>query len=151
MTRRILIEAVHRGDPDAIFREACDLAEMKSAMAGLARYQGLPDRRVVEGDRFEVDLLMWGWLPLRGHRIEVIRLDEAARLLQSREGNRNVRRWDHSLSLAPHPEGALWRDEIILEAKGPGEALTARFCRHVYLYRHRARHALRIDSRITRL
>lgn len=94
---------------------------------------------------------MWGWLPLRGHRIEVTRLDETARLLQSREGNRNARRWDHSLSLSPHPERALWRDEIILEAQGPGEALTARFCRHVYLHRHRARHALRIDSRITRL
>lgn len=151
VTRRILIEAVYPGDPDTIFREACDLAEMKTAMAGLARYTGLPDRVVAEGDEFTVAVTMWGWLKMRDHHISVARLDPQARLLQSHERNPNVRRWDHSLSLHPHPEGALWRDEIMLEARGPGEWLTARFCRHVYRHRHRARRALRIETAITRL
>ena len=150
MTRIILVEAVHARDPDDLFEEASDMAGLQHAMAGLARYSGLPRRRIAEGDVFDVTITIWGWLRVRDHHIRVQRLDRAARILESTESNPRVRRWDHHLGIEPHPDGAAWRDRITLET-WPGEWLTAQFCRHVYEYRHRHRQALSIRSQITRV
>ncbi|OWU84133.1 hypothetical protein ATO6_13810 [Oceanicola sp. 22II-s10i] len=149
MIRVITIEAIYPGDPDQIFAEALDLREMKQAMAGIARYDRLPDKVIEQGDRYDVDVTMWGWLKTRHHVMQVVRVDPAARIVQSHESNPQVRRWDHRLSFGPHPEGALWTDRIVLDA-GWQTPITARFCRHVYRQRHIARRALRIATRIRR-
>lgn len=149
MPRTIIIEAAYPGHADQIFAEALHLGEMTRAMQGLATYDGLPDRRVVQGDRFTVDVTLWGFLRTKSHVMAVERLDAAARVLQSREHNPNVKRWDHCISIQPHDGGALWTDTIVLDA-GWQTYGTALFCRHVYGYRHKVRQALSVRKRIIR-
>lgn len=149
MARVVTIEAIYPDDPDSIFAGALDLAEMKQAMAGIARYEGLPDGVITEGDTHTVDVLMWGWMRTRGYVMRVERLDRTARVLQSREHNPQVSRWDHTLSLSSHPQGALWTDRIVLEA-GWQTRFTAMFCRYVYSHRHKARNASSITASIAR-
>ncbi|WP_179380119.1 hypothetical protein [Jannaschia marina] len=149
MLRTVIVEAWYPRDPDALFAELCDLAEMKEAMARIAHYEGLPERPVKEGDRFSVDVTLYGFIKTRDHVMEVERLDVPGRLIQSREHNPQVRRWDHTLTVEPEGDGALWRDLVVLDA-GWQTPLTARFCRHVYGHRHRTRGADRITRRILR-
>lgn len=147
MPRTITIEAVYPRAPEVIFAEALNLSEMKAAMAGIARYDGLPDGIVAEGDEMTVDVTMWGWLKTRNHVMRVERLDHAALVLQSREHNPQVKRWDHKLSLSEHPQGALWTDEIVLDA-GWQTPFTALFCRYVYTQRHKRRDAISLTANV---
>lgn len=151
MSARIVeIKAVHPGDPDRVFAEAMQFDELKSAMSGLATYDGLPDGAVAEeGQTYTVDVTLWGWLKNGGHVMHVERLDWEARLIQSREHNASVKRWDHCLTVEPHEQGALWTDRIVIDA-GWQTPFTARFARYVYTYRHTHRSALSIEQSIRR-
>ncbi|WP_299412491.1 hypothetical protein [uncultured Sulfitobacter sp.] len=149
MPYAVTLRAVYPRDPDTVFAEALHFGEMKQAMAKIAIYEGLPDGEVAAGERFTVDVLMWGFLRTKNHVMYVESLDCAARVLQSREHNPSVARWDHTLSLDPHPQGALWTDHIVLEA-GWQTPFVARFCRYVYSHRHRTRGALSLTREIIR-
>ncbi|SFI59488.1 SRPBCC family protein [Jannaschia pohangensis] len=148
MAKTIMVEATYPRDADTVFRSALDLSEMKKAMAQIARYDGLPDQRVAEGDRYVVDVTFFGLMKVRGHVMEVVRLDPAKRLLQSREHSPSVSRWDLRLTVEENGEGALWRDWIEVEA-GWKTPLVARFCSYVYSHRHKARRAQSVTAAIT--
>lgn len=149
MIYAVTLRAVYPQSPEEVFAGAMHLGEMKTAMTAIARYEGLPDGLVKQGDEYTVDVVMWGVLKTKGHVMRVETLDWDARVLQSREHNPSVVRWDHTLSLDAHPQGSLWTDHIILDA-GWQTPLVARFCRYVYSHRHRARNALRLERRISR-
>lgn len=125
------------------------LGEMKAAMTAIARYQGLPDGLVQQGDAYTVDVVMWGLLRTKSHVMRAETLDWDARVLQSREHKPGVARWDHTLSLSSHPKGSLWTDNIVVDA-GWQTPLVARFCRCVYSHRHGARNALSLKRHISR-
>ena len=149
MPRVITIRATYPGDPDTIFAEALDLGELRHAMSRIARYDRLPDKVMEEGDRYDVDITLYRLLRTRNHRMHVLGLDRAARVVESRESNPAVARWDHTLTVEPAPGGALWTDRVVLDA-GWRTGPTALFCRHVYVQRHRLRGAVSITSRIAR-
>ncbi len=85
---------------------------------------------------------------MTGHVIHVERLDQPARIIQSRESNPSIRRWDHTLSVQPDGARVRWTDSVILDA-GWQTFLTARFCAYVYRRRHRHRQALEITTDYT--
>jgi len=149
MPHTITVEATYSSDADTVFAAALNPAEMKEAMRGIAVYEGLPDHDIAEGDTITVDVTMFGFLKTRGHHMYVERLDHAARLIQSREQNSGIRRWDHTLTVEPHGSGCLWRDRVVLDA-GLLTFLTARFCSFVYTRRHRTRQAQSITAQIRR-
>ncbi|MGR3321082.1 MAG: hypothetical protein ACU0DK_04030 [Pseudooceanicola sp.] len=149
MTRTVTTTAIYPEPPDAVFARARDLGDLTRAMTGLAAYEGMPDKLAEQGDRYEVDVTFWRVLRNPGHVIVVERVDPAARVMQSREHNPNVRRWDHTLTVAPHPEGSLWTDRVVIDA-GWRTPVVARLCAHVYRHRHRARDGRDIATRIVR-
>lgn len=150
MKRIVTVCAIYPENADTLFARARDLREVKQAMAGLARYDGLPDRVIEQGDRFDVSVTLFGYLRARNHNILIERMDPARRLIQSRQHNRILRLWDHRLCIDPHPEGAVWTDRIALDA-GLWTGIAARLCHRVYRYHHSARHALRVDTAINLL
>ncbi len=150
MKRIVTICAIYPEEADALFARARDLREVKRAMAGLARYEGLPDRLIEQGDRFDITVTLFGFLRARNHVMQIERLDPEGRLIQSRQHDHRLRRWDHRLSVEPHPEGAAWTDRIALDA-GWRTGFAARLCHYIYRYHHRARRALRIDTAINLL
>ncbi len=149
MTYTVFVEATYPSDADATFREALDLAEMQEAMRGLAVYHGLPQRDILEGDTIIVDVTLFKLFTTKNHMMHVERLDPEARVIQSRERNSHIDRWDHLLSIQPTSAGCVWRDRVVLDA-GIGTFLTARFCRFIYARRHRRRKAKSIRSLIMR-
>ncbi|PJI92136.1 hypothetical protein BC777_0980 [Yoonia maricola] len=149
MPYTITVDATYGADADRVFEDALDFSEMQEAMKGLAVYEGLPDRAVQQGDTIYVDVTMFKILKTRDHCMHVERLDRDARIVQSREHNKAIKRWDHTLSVQPVDGGCLWRDRIVLDA-GPTTCLTARFCQFVYARRHRLRKARSIQKSIVR-
>ncbi|UWR47024.1 hypothetical protein [Phaeobacter inhibens] len=144
-TYTIIVEANYASNADDTFEEALDVSEMQDAMRGLAVYHGLPQRPIHEGETLVVDVTMLKLFTTRNHVMHVERLDRAARVIQSRERNDGIQRWDHTLSIQPSATGCVWRDTVILEA-GRWSWLTARFCRFVYTRRHRVRQAQSIRA-----
>ncbi|MCI5043456.1 MAG: hypothetical protein MRY72_02065 [Aquisalinus sp.] len=147
MTALITVTALYDGNADAIFREAMNLSELVEAMSGLATYEGLPEEPAKEGETYTVDVTMWGFLKTRGHVMHVETLDYENRIIQSREHNPAIRRWDHNLSVQPLGDKVLWTDQIELDA-GWRTFGAARFCAYVYQRRHKYRKALKITRTI---
>lgn len=150
MPYEVTIEARYPRDADTVFAEAMNIAEMREAMRGLATYDGLPDVEVEAGQTFVVDVTLFGVLKNPGHVMHVESLDRAGRVLQSREHNRSVSRWDHTLSIQPEGGGCVWTDRVVIDA-ARGAWGTARFARFVYARRHRHRGALSIVKGIRRM
>lgn len=150
MAYQLIVTATYDTDPDLTFQNACDFAEVAEAMKGLATYDGLPTGRVFEGQTALVDVTLWGFLKTRGHSMTVVRLDKAARILQSREHNPNVKHWDHTLTVQPTETGCVWTDSVVIDA-GWNSWGTVRFAKLVYTRRHKHRKALNIETQIKRL
>lgn len=149
MKYTVIVEAAYDADADATFESALDLSEMREAMRGLAVYQGLPQRNIVEGETIVVDVTMFGFIKTRNHIMFVERLDKESRVIQSREHNDGIKQWDHTLSVQPFNDGCVWRDKVVVDA-GFGTYLTALFCRFVYARRHRVRCASSIKTKVSR-
>lgn len=144
------ISAEYPGTPDTVFADARRFDDLRAAMRGLATYEGLPSGSVArEGETYVTDIVFWGLLPVTAHTIVIERVDPGARLMQSRERHRGVSRWDHRITVEPRGSGAIWRDEVMIEA-GWQTPFVARFAAYTYRYRHRSRHALAITSRVVR-
>ena len=149
MARLVEVTAFYRGDADAIFEAALDFSELEDAMRGLAVYEGAPKGEVKEGETYTVDVTFWSVLKNKGHVMHVETLDRAARVIQSREHNPLIKRWDHHLSVEQEGDRVCWTDTIVLDA-GWQTPFAARFARFVYRRRHRYRKALEIRTRLAR-
>lgn len=148
MAATVEISAFYVGNADQIFGTALRFSELEDAMLGMARYSGFPPSgTAAEGDSFVVDVLFWGFLPVKGHHILIERLDVANRVIQSREHAKGVRRWDHHLSVQPYGDQVRWTDTVVIDA-GWKTPLIARFAALVYRRRHRFRRALKIDTKL---
>ncbi len=150
MPYAVTIEARYPRDADTVFAEALQFSELAEAMRGLAAYDGLPEGEAYEGQTCTVDVTLFGVFRNPGHMMHVERLDRAARVLQSREHNPSVRRWDHTLSVQPEGDGCLWTDRILVDAARAAWA-TAHFARFVYARRHRHRAAQSIAKSLRRV
>ncbi|MBL6428155.1 MAG: hypothetical protein HOY44_11555 [Maritimibacter sp.] len=150
MTRQITVTAHYSRDADTVFAEAIHFSEMVDAMKGIARYEGLPDDVVREGETYVVDITLFGIMKNPGHTMFVELLDRDSRVIQSREHNAQVKRWDHTLSIQPSGTGCIWTDKIVIEADRM-EWFTARFAAYVYTRRHRHREAASLDTVVRRL
>lgn len=149
MSHTVIVEAHYPADADQTFQQARDITEMQDAMRGLAVYRGLPQRDIAEGDTITVDVTFLKLFTAKNHVMHVERLDQAARVIQSREHSKTMRRWDHMLSVRPCATGCIWRDTVVVDA-GVATWLAARFCRFVYMRRHRMRNAQSIRSLVLR-
>lgn len=144
------ISALYNADAETVFTEALHFDEMTEAMSGLATYVGLPEREVVEGETLVVDITIWKVFKNTGHVMHVEKLDRENRILQSREHNNSLARWDHTLSVQPRGGQAIWLDVVVVDA-GWRTHLVALFAAYVYKRRHRHRQALNISRRIKKL
>lgn len=127
------------------FAAVCDLDELRQAMAGRMTYEGLPGGPVRQGQRIEVRLKMFGWLPVGSWRMEVVERDDAALRLVSHEGGGAVKHWRHELQVTAEGSGCVHEDRLEIEA-GWLTGLYARMARRMYEDRHSARARARGDA-----
>lgn len=147
MTRKIVVTAHYPRNADELFAEAVQVDELAEAMRGIARYDGLPSGAVREGETYMVDITLFGVIKTPDHRMHVETLDPVSRVIQSRESNAQVSRWDHTLSIQPRHRGCIWTDTVMIEAERM-EWLVARFAAFVYARRHRRRGAAGLETRV---
>ncbi|WP_371170410.1 hypothetical protein [Aliiroseovarius sp. 2305UL8-7] len=150
MAYRIIVTATYPRDADTVFAEACEFSELVEAMKGIATYKGLPNEAVEEGKTYVVDVTLFGIIKNPGHTMFAERLDRQARIIQSRESNPSVSRWDHELSVQPRGSGAVWTDTVEIDASR-GAWFTAQFARFVYTRRHKKRVAETLTSTIEKI
>lgn len=149
-TARVLtVSAFYPRDADTVFAEAIDIPAMIHATRGLATYKGLPDGAFQEGHSYETYVTVFKWMHNPHYQIHVERLDPATRLMQSREQGRAIEQWDHTLTVTPKGNGAIWSDRIFVEC-GLLTGYMVRVGRHLYKHRHRMRAATQITATITR-
>ncbi len=146
MAKRVIVNAYYHGDADEIFASAQNFEELKDAMKGFARYEGIEDKPAKEGQTYTVDVTFWGFYTVRGHVIHLETLNQEERWMQSREHSPQIKRWDHHLSVHPDGDRVRWADSIIIDA-GWQTFGAARFAAFVYQRRHRHRQALEITTR----
>lgn len=102
---------------DALFARIVRYDELTEAMRSLATYQGLPEGEARVGQSFTVRVKLRGWIPTPPWTIEVIRRDDAARVLASIENGGPVKRWAHTIEIEDRPEGGcIMRDTIEIDA-----------------------------------
>lgn len=66
---RFTIEQAYGWDADRHFAAIVQYDELADAMAGQARYDGLPSGEAVSGQVFEVKIKLFGWLTVGSWRI----------------------------------------------------------------------------------
>lgn len=77
---------------------------------------GLP-KEWYQGQKCNSRLILFGVFPAWVHELEVVRLDNARRELQTAEKGGLLRSWDHTLTVAPDDEGCcIYTDTVVLDA-----------------------------------
>ncbi|MDB9838578.1 hypothetical protein OAC40_00450 [bacterium] len=147
MPRVVTVTAQYSQTPDKVFADAIDLKELVAAMSDIAVYRGMPSEPLCQAMTIVSDVTFWGWLKIEGHHMHLENLDLVGRRLQSREHSKMVKRWDHQITVIPNQTGAIWIDQVELDA-GWKTYFVALFCRYMYKHRHRRRNASQISTRI---
>jgi hypothetical protein len=81
------------------------------------RIAGDVPEQFTEGETYGMRLLFFGVLPAWRHRIEIVRVDEAAHEIRTEERGGPVRRWRHRITVDAEGWGATrYLDEIEIEA-----------------------------------
>jgi len=147
LLRVVTVTAQYARSPDDLFASASDPGDLLAVMSDIAVYRGMRNAQFVRGMAFVTDVTFWGWLKIKGHHVHLDSLDSVERCLQSREYSKTVRQWDHLITVKAHPQGAVWTDQVVVDA-GWKTYFVALFSRYIYVHRHRRRNALSITSNI---
>lgn len=124
--------------PDRLWALVTDYDALGTVMRGLMSFDGLPNRRARAGDAFDLRVRLFGILPARPYRIELVQFDDDAMILQSRETGMGVRQWAHRITVTPHQGGARLTDRIDIDA-GWKTPIVAAFAHHLLRRRHKPR------------
>ena len=107
-------------------------------MEGIVAFDGLPEGRVEAGQSLSVNVSLLGVLPAQPYRMDVLECDDAAMVLRSSEKGAGVKRWMHTLSVDPAPEGSRLTDRIEIDA-GALTPIFALWAKYLYTARHKPR------------
>jgi hypothetical protein len=98
---------------------------------------GTPPDRLHEGDVIRVRLLFFHVLPGWVHEIRILRVDDAARRIETSEAGGAVKTWNHLIAVESDGAGrSRYSDEIEIEA-GPLTRAVAAYAQLFYRYRQR--------------
>jgi hypothetical protein len=100
------------------------------------RPRGTVPERLREGDVIRVRLFFFHVIPGWSHEIRIVRVDDEARRIDTREGGGAVRTWNHTIAVEPAGAATRYSDEIEIEA-GLLTAAVAAYARLFYRYRQR--------------
>ena len=142
----IEVETVLEAHPDRIWEEVLKPKLLLFVAAPMIRFdpvrpEVLPD--IWRIGAYVVSMRFYGAVPI-GHQTIVISYLEAigaTRRLHDDGYGGVIRRWDHLMEISPHPDGALYRDTIAIDA-GWLTLPVAVFARRYYAHRQRRWRAL---------
>lgn len=95
-----------------------------------------------EGATLQFRLRLFGFLPMGMHTIHVRRFDASTHSVYTEETNRWVPVWNHTITLAPAPDGTTLYTDIVAIDAGPRSGLISLWSRWFYRHRQRRWHRL---------
>ena len=104
---------------ETVWHAVQTVAAFRYVTRGLVRLPALslPEGRLTVGTSVSGRLWVLGVVPAHVHRLEVVELDDAARVLVTEESGGLLRRWRHTISVRQTGERtATYRDEVLLDA-----------------------------------
>jgi hypothetical protein len=128
----------YNASPDRVWQVATSWDCLREAVRGLIDYEPLPDEPMHQGQVIKTNVSLFGRLPPFPYVMEVVHFDPEARTFASHEYGGAVKAWNHTLTVAPTPDGARLDDTIEIDAGWltPIYALWAKF---MYARRHKPR------------
>lgn len=140
MSAIVHVESVLPASADAVWAEIKASAILHEIARPLVRFKAAPGTVIPErwpvGVPVELRLYLFGIVPLGPHTLVVESIDDAERVLQTRERGPRLC-WDHRIHVAPDGRGrARYSDEIEIDA-GPASPLVAAAARVFFHHRHR--------------
>lgn len=128
--------------PARVWALATDLDALETVMQGIIAFKGLPKEHVYTGQKFDIQVSLFGRLPWQPYSMEVLECDDDAMVLRSSEIGAGVKSWRHTLTVtATENGGSCLTDHIEIEA-GIMTVLIAVWARYLYRARHKPRLAL---------
>ena len=126
---------------DTLWNDILDPQALSDSMKGRVAYLGLPTEPVFEGQKVDIRLKYWGWLPIGSWHIEVVRVDHENYILESSEGGGVFKGYHHRLELiATSDNSCRYTDYLTVDA-GIFTPLAAPTIPSMYRERHRQRRA----------
>lgn len=141
MGMHIRVSANYLHDPDALFDRATHFDDLIAATRKIARYDGLPQGKMVQGRTYDTDISILGLSLCKGYRIHIRRICDRDRVMESSETHETVPVWAHRITIDPTATGSRWTDEVFINA-GRKTSLVARYAMFMYRLRHRERRGL---------
>lgn len=138
MIKVVSLSFYYPTDADRVWTVSSDYDALEKVTAGMVAFRGLPRRRMVQGDALNVEVSMFGLLPWKPYRIEMIEVDNDARTYLSEEHGAGVKTWTHRHRVTPTGAGCTLTDRIEIDA-GRLTLVAALWARLMYQRRHPAR------------
>lgn len=118
---QVFVESLLDCSPGAVWKAVQTLELLQHVSAPLIRFKPispnpLPDVWRV-GDKVELKVYAFGFLPLGGHSIHIARISPETHEIQSDESGALVRVWRHTIKVRAGKHGkTLYSDEVQIEA-----------------------------------
>lgn len=138
MTMHIRVSANYPHDPDALFDRATHFDDLINATRKIARYDRLPQGKMVQGRTYDTDISILGLSLCKGYRIYIRKICDTDRVMESSETHETVPVWAHRIKIDQTASGSRWTDEVFIDA-GRKTAFVARYAMFMYGLRHRER------------
>ena len=127
--------------PERLWADATDYGWLARICAPLVAFEGLPAGRCKPGQKLDLKVRIFGWLPAQDYRIEIVDFDDAAMCMRSQESGSGVDSWRHTITVEPCETGSRLTDHVEIEA-GWRTPVIAAWARYLYRHRHRRRRQL---------
>lgn len=136
--KRVVVTSVFPADMDTIWNRLTRVETLQYIAAPLATFTPLSeDTAWEESASMLFRLRIFGFVPLRVHRIHVRRFDSDEHVVHTEESNRWVLMWNHTILLKPaNDDSTAYTDIIDIEA-GWRTGFVSLWSR--WFYRHRQR------------
>lgn len=140
MVRVVHLTHDYEYDANLVWSIVTDYQHLETVMQGLASFKGLPDGQLVEGQKLNVDVSLFGKLPFQPYFMSVEHCDNSAFKFVSLEHGAGVQLWCHSLSVIRDSSGIGCQiiEDIEIEA-GLLTPIFVLWARYMYKARHKRR------------
>lgn len=141
MAVEVFIKGYYAAHADILFDQATRLPEKN----GETHHATDRILRLEQGHVYSADTFSYGAHRLRMVRVRIDRICPSLKILESTECNSLARCWRHKLHIKQTQAGAIWMDQLIIDA-GLLTPILARYVAYIHQKRHQARGATACET-----
>lgn len=141
MPATVHVEGDYALTPAELWAQATDYGWLARVCEPLVAFEGLPPGRCHAGQKLDLKVRLFGWMPAQDYEIEIVEYDDAAMRMKSEERGSGVESWQHTITVTAVEAGSRLTDHVEIEAGWRTPAIAA-WARFLYRHRHKRRRQL---------